>query len=149
MLSQDSEDEIRSRLVFELAIWLWQDELNPRVRCAFGNVFKIVCKNRPCDPRTFPNNHENGMLESVCLSSAQRRDDTNALISFNFRQKLRHSPHRSAPYKDESFIDVTSSFCVMKLEIPSCLELFVNFKLSSAAVINWHLTWRISNYDAD
>ena len=38
MLSQDSEDEIRSRFVFELAIWLWQDELNPRVRCAFGNV---------------------------------------------------------------------------------------------------------------
>ena len=40
MLSQDSEDEIRSRFAFELAIWLWQDELNPRVRCAFGNVFK-------------------------------------------------------------------------------------------------------------
>ena len=39
MLIQDSEDEIRSRFVFELAIWLWQDELNPRVRCAFGNVF--------------------------------------------------------------------------------------------------------------
>ena len=39
MLSQDSEDEIRSRFVFELAIRLWQDELNPRVRFAFGNVF--------------------------------------------------------------------------------------------------------------
>ena len=39
MLSQDSEDEIRSRFVFELAICLWQDELNPRVRCAFGNVY--------------------------------------------------------------------------------------------------------------
>ena len=26
--------------VFGLAIWLWQDELNPRVRCAFGNVFE-------------------------------------------------------------------------------------------------------------
>ena len=38
MLSQDSEDEIRSRFAFELAIRLWQDELNPRVRCAFGNV---------------------------------------------------------------------------------------------------------------
>ena len=38
MLSQDSEDEIRSRFAFELAIWLWKDELNPRVRCAFGNV---------------------------------------------------------------------------------------------------------------
>ena len=41
MLSQDSEDEMRSRFVFVLAIWLWQDELNPRVRCAFGNVFHI------------------------------------------------------------------------------------------------------------
>ena len=41
MLSQDSEDEIRSRFVFELAIWLWQDELNPRVRCAFGNVWSV------------------------------------------------------------------------------------------------------------
>ena len=39
MLSQDSEDEIRSRFAFELAIWLWQDELNPRVRCDFGNVY--------------------------------------------------------------------------------------------------------------
>ena len=38
MLSQNSEDEIRSRFAFELAMWLWQDELNPRVRCAFGNV---------------------------------------------------------------------------------------------------------------
>ena len=38
MLSQDYEDEIRSRFGFKLAIWLWQDELNPRVRCAFGNV---------------------------------------------------------------------------------------------------------------
>ena len=41
MLSQDSEDEIRSRFVFELAIRLWQDELNPRVRCAFGNVWIV------------------------------------------------------------------------------------------------------------
>ena len=41
MLFQDSEDEIRSRFVFELAIWLWQDELNPRVCCAFGNVLYI------------------------------------------------------------------------------------------------------------
>ena len=30
-----------SRFVFELAIWLWQDELNPPVRCAFGNVLFI------------------------------------------------------------------------------------------------------------
>ena len=35
--------EMWSRFVFELLIWpqklLWQDELNSRVRCAFGNVF--------------------------------------------------------------------------------------------------------------
>ena len=33
----------RGRFVFELVIWpnrlLWKNELNPRVRCAFGNVF--------------------------------------------------------------------------------------------------------------
>ena len=39
MLGRDSEDETWSRFLFELAIWLWQDELNPRVRCAFGNVY--------------------------------------------------------------------------------------------------------------
>ena len=43
MLSRDSDDEMWSRFVFELVIWpqklLCQDELNPRVRCAFGNVF--------------------------------------------------------------------------------------------------------------
>ena len=41
MLSQDFEDEIRSRFVFELAILLWQDELNQLVRCAFGNVLYL------------------------------------------------------------------------------------------------------------
>ena len=45
MLSQDSEDEIRSRFEFELAILLWQVELNPRVRCAFGNVFPFHMVN--------------------------------------------------------------------------------------------------------
>ena len=43
MCSRDYEDEMWSRFVFELVIWpnrlLWKDELNPRVRCAFGNVF--------------------------------------------------------------------------------------------------------------
>ena len=38
----DFEDEVWSKFVFELVIWpsrfLWKDELNPRVRCAFGNV---------------------------------------------------------------------------------------------------------------
>ena len=42
MLGRDFEDEVWLRFVFELVIWpnrlLWKDELNPRVRCAFGNV---------------------------------------------------------------------------------------------------------------
>ena len=42
MLGWDFEDEVWLRFVFELLIWpnrlLWKDELNPRVRCAFGNV---------------------------------------------------------------------------------------------------------------
>ena len=53
MLSQDSEDEIRLRFAFELAKWLWQDELNPRVRCAFGNVLfqvefsvTLICRKK-------------------------------------------------------------------------------------------------------
>ena len=37
MLGQDSEDEIRSRFVFELV-----NELNPRVRCTFGNVLFLL-----------------------------------------------------------------------------------------------------------
>ena len=43
MLCQDSEDEFDHDLCLNL--WhglkklLWQDELNPRVRCAFGNVY--------------------------------------------------------------------------------------------------------------
>ena len=46
MLSQDSEDEFDQDLCLNL--WhglkklLWQDELNPRVRCAFGNVLFIA-----------------------------------------------------------------------------------------------------------
>ena len=47
MLSRDSDDEMWSRFVFELVIWpkklLCQDELNPRVRCAFGNVYTVNC----------------------------------------------------------------------------------------------------------
>ena len=46
MLGQDFEDEVWSRFVFELVIWpnrlLWKDELNPRVRCAFGNVSVVT-----------------------------------------------------------------------------------------------------------
>ena len=42
LLCPDFEDEFWSRFVFELVVWpnrlLWKDELNPRVRCAFGNV---------------------------------------------------------------------------------------------------------------
>ena len=32
-----------SGFVFDLKKLLWQDELNPRVRCAFGNVYKKGC----------------------------------------------------------------------------------------------------------
>ena len=43
MLSRDSEDEFDQDLClnlwYDLKKLLWQDELNPRVRCAFGNVF--------------------------------------------------------------------------------------------------------------
>ena len=43
MLGRDSEDDIWSWFVIELVIWpirlLWLDELNPQVRCAFGNVY--------------------------------------------------------------------------------------------------------------
>ena len=40
MLSRDSEDKMGCDLClkFDLKKLLWQDELNPRVRCAFGNV---------------------------------------------------------------------------------------------------------------
>ena len=42
MLGRDFEDEVWTRFLFELVIWpnrlLCKDELNPRVRCAFGNV---------------------------------------------------------------------------------------------------------------
>ena len=41
MLCQDSEDEIRPRFAFELAIRLWKDGFNPRVRCVFGNVYFV------------------------------------------------------------------------------------------------------------
>ena len=49
MLGRDFEDEVWTRFVFELVIWpnrlLWKDELNPRVRCAFGNVFHHLALN--------------------------------------------------------------------------------------------------------
>ena len=51
MLSQDSEDEFDQDLCLNL--WhglkklLWQDELNPRVRCAFGNVFFATSNWKP------------------------------------------------------------------------------------------------------
>ena len=45
MLGLDFEDEVWSRFVFELVIWpnrlLCKDELNPRVRCAFGDVYEF------------------------------------------------------------------------------------------------------------
>ena len=46
MLSQDSEDEFDQDLCLSLCHGLkkslWQDELNPRVRCAFGNVLPVI-----------------------------------------------------------------------------------------------------------
>ena len=52
MLGRDFEDEVWTRFVFELVIWpnrlLWKDELNPRVRCAFGNVFKFKSMSLYC-----------------------------------------------------------------------------------------------------
>ena len=53
MLGRDFEDEVWLRFVFELVIWpnrlLWKDELIPRVRCAFGNVFLLGrCPCLPC-----------------------------------------------------------------------------------------------------
>ena len=45
MLSRDSEDEFDQDLClnlwYDLKKLLWQDELNPRVRCAFGNVYFV------------------------------------------------------------------------------------------------------------
>ena len=64
MLSQDSEDEIRSRFTFELAIWLWKDELNPRVRCAFGNV-SIYPSSGQCIVTVFHMSINILMLETV------------------------------------------------------------------------------------
>ena len=53
MLGRDFEDEVWTRFVFELVIWpnrlLWKDELNPRVRCAFGNVFDGMTLIRTLD----------------------------------------------------------------------------------------------------
>ena len=47
MLCWDSEDEMWSGFVFELVIWpnrlLCKGELNPWVRCAFGNVSQYNC----------------------------------------------------------------------------------------------------------
>ena len=46
MLSRDSEDEFDQDLCLNLWNYfkklLWKDELNPRVRCAFGNVLFLI-----------------------------------------------------------------------------------------------------------
>ena len=46
MLSRDSEDKMGCDLClnlwYDLKRLLWQDELNPRVRCAFGNVLLLL-----------------------------------------------------------------------------------------------------------
>ena len=41
---------------------LWQDELTPRVRCAFGNVLFLVCGGRR---RRRPLNTQSGILPAV------------------------------------------------------------------------------------
>ena len=54
MLGRDFEDEVWSRFVFELVIrpnrLLWKDELNPWVRCAFGNVIFILVEGMEVCP---------------------------------------------------------------------------------------------------
>ena len=45
MLGRDSEGEIWSRFMnlwYDFKKLLWQDELNPRVLCAFGNVYILT-----------------------------------------------------------------------------------------------------------
>ena len=53
MFGRDFEAGVSSRFVFELVIWpnrlLRKDELNPRVRCAFGNVL-LFSQNQICGP---------------------------------------------------------------------------------------------------
>ena len=70
MANQDSEDEIRSRFMFELAIWIWQDELNPRAGCAFGNVLKLSWKS-----------HSKPFASPPCL-----KDDLFITFLFSWRQ---------------------------------------------------------------
>ena len=37
------DQDLCLNLRYDLKKLLWQDELNPRVRCAFGNVFLVPC----------------------------------------------------------------------------------------------------------
>ena len=68
MLGRGFEDEVWLRFVFELLIWpnrlLWKDELNPRVRCAFGNV-SIYPSSGQCIVTVFHMSINILMLETV------------------------------------------------------------------------------------
>ena len=71
MLGRDSEEEIWSWFVIELVIWpirlLWLDELNPRVRCAFGNVYEIR------HPKIYlTNNNETLCFKNIYLKTIHR-----------------------------------------------------------------------------
>ena len=66
MLSRDSEDEMWTRFVFELVLYdfkklLWQDELNPWVRCAFANV-SFCTRGRECPNFLFLFNLKHSVL---------------------------------------------------------------------------------------
>ena len=42
ILKMNCDQDLCLNLLYDLKKVLWHDELNPRVRCAFGNVF-ILC----------------------------------------------------------------------------------------------------------
>ena len=83
MLSQNSEDEFDQDLClnlwYELKKLHWQDELNPRVRCAFGNVFVNFT------PYVF-----------LALSSIQDAQQTNKLVKVEYFQEEREAPEKAA-----------------------------------------------------
>ena len=113
MLGRDFEDEVWSRFVFELVIWpnslLWKDELNPRVRCAFGNVLDTYpvthTHNRPWRNKR---NHCLGWLvavwnEIVATQIAIKRPSPSSKRPFCISQKV-HFPER-APNSCLEFVD--------------------------------------------
>ena len=82
MFGRDFEDEVWSRFVFELVIWpnslLWKDELDPRVRCAFGNVYKDV----------FDSDHQNMLLITmVVVSCSSCRYQTTLMLPGQYKSR--------------------------------------------------------------